>query len=74
MTATAPVAFRIANIAEIALERTGTVDEIAPLVVYLISDESSFVSGAEIPVDGGQSSHGGTKSLSDAVLAASVAG
>jgi 3alpha(or 20beta)-hydroxysteroid dehydrogenase len=70
MTASAPDAFRIANILEVPLGRTGTVDEVAPLVVYLISDESSYISGAEIPVDGGQSAHGGTKSLSDAVRAA----
>ncbi len=70
MTASAPEAFRVANILEVPLGRTGTADEVAPLVVYLISDESSYVSGAEIPVDGGQSAHGGTKSLSDAVRAA----
>ena len=70
MTATAPPAFRSANLTEIPLGRTGTVDEVAPLVVYLISDESSFVSGAEIAVDGGQSGHGGTKSMSDAVRVA----
>ena len=34
-----------------------------------ISDESSFVSGAEIAVDGGQSAHGGAKPFSDAVAA-----
>ena len=67
MTASAPPAFRTANIAQTPLGRTGTPEEVAPLVVYLISDESAFVSGAEIPVDGGQSAHGGAKSLSDAV-------
>jgi 3alpha(or 20beta)-hydroxysteroid dehydrogenase len=67
MTASAPEAFRIANIAETPLGRTGTVDEVAPLAVYLISDESAYVSGAEIVVDGGQTAHGGTKSLSDAL-------
>jgi 3alpha(or 20beta)-hydroxysteroid dehydrogenase len=70
MTASAPEAFRTANIAETPLGRTGSADEVAPLVVFLISDESSYISGAEIPVDGGQSAHGGTKSLSDAVRAA----
>ena len=70
MTASAPPAFRTANIAETPLGRTGTPDEVAPLVVYLISDESSFVSGAEIAIDGGQTAHGGMKSLSDAVRAA----
>jgi 3alpha(or 20beta)-hydroxysteroid dehydrogenase len=66
MTASAPPAFREANIVEIPLARTGMPDEVAPLVVYLISDESSFVSGAEIAVDGGQSAHGGMKLISDA--------
>ncbi len=70
MTASAPAAFRTANIAETPLGRTGTVDEVAPLIVFLISDESSYISGAEIPVDGGLSAHGGTKSMSDAVRAA----
>jgi 3alpha(or 20beta)-hydroxysteroid dehydrogenase len=66
MTASAPEWFRDANIAQTPLGRGGTVDDVAPLVVYLISDESSFVSGAEIVVDGGQSSHGGSKPYSDA--------
>jgi NAD(P)-dependent dehydrogenase (short-subunit alcohol dehydrogenase family) len=46
----------------------GAADEAAPLVVFLISDEASFITGAEIAVDRGQTAHGGTKSLSDAVL------
>ena len=41
--------------------------------MYLMSDESSFVSGAEISVDGGQVAHGGAKFLSDAMRAASSA-
>lgn len=67
MTASAPEALLDANNAATPLGRGGTVDEVAPLVVFLVSDESSFISGAEIPVDGGQWAHGGAKSLSDAL-------
>nr|HEX4315825.1 glucose 1-dehydrogenase [Kofleriaceae bacterium] len=35
------------------LRRMGDVDDIAHLVVYLASDESKFVTGAELVVDGG---------------------
>ena len=70
MTASAPEWFRDANIEQTPLGRTGTPEEVAPLVVFLISDESSWISGAEIAVDGGQSAHGGMKGLADLVRAA----
>ncbi len=68
MTASAAPAFREANIRETPLGRVGTVEEVTPLVVFLLADASSFITGAEIPVDGGLTSHGGVKSVSDALL------
>lgn len=68
MTATAPSQFRAASLAEIPLGRTGLPEDIAPLIVFLMSDASSYISGAEIPVDGGMTAHGGMKSISDALL------
>ena len=68
MTAT-PQAFIDRLLEEIPLGRAGAAEDVAPLVVFLISDESSWISGAEIAVDGGQSAHGGMKGLADLVRA-----
>jgi 3alpha(or 20beta)-hydroxysteroid dehydrogenase len=65
MTRSAPPAFLEASLKEIPLGRGGTPEDIAPLVLFLISDESTYISGAEISVDGGEQAHGGTKVYSD---------
>ena len=69
MTASAAPAFRAANLAETPLGRAGTPGDVAPLAAFLLSDDASYISGAEIPVDGGMTAHGGVKSISDAVRA-----
>ena len=40
-------------VGEIPLGRTGTLDEVAKVVAFLASDESSYVTGIELFVDGG---------------------
>lgn len=37
------------------IKRLGTADEIASLVLFLLSDESRFMTGAEVAIDGGRS-------------------
>ena len=70
MTASAAPAFRDANVAETPLGRTGTVDEVAPLVLLPAQRRGLLRHRREIPVDGGMTAHGGVKSISDAVRAA----
>jgi 3alpha(or 20beta)-hydroxysteroid dehydrogenase len=65
MTESAPAQFRSASIDSAPLGRAGASPEVASVVTFLLSDAASFVSGAEIPVDGGASSHGGAKAVSD---------
>jgi 3alpha(or 20beta)-hydroxysteroid dehydrogenase len=73
MVRTAPPAFVEASLKEIPMGRKGTPADIAPLVVYLISDESTYINGAEISVDGGEWAHGGTKVYSDLLRGMDVA-
>ena len=41
-------------VARVPLSRLGTAEEIAYGVLYLASDESSFMTGAELVIDGGR--------------------
>ena len=45
-----------ARFAGIPLGRAGRAEEVAALVCYLASDDASYVSGAEVAIDGGSSS------------------
>lgn len=48
-----PEETRAALVAQVPVGRLGTADEVADLIVYLASDESRFVTGAEFVIDGG---------------------
>jgi 3alpha(or 20beta)-hydroxysteroid dehydrogenase len=37
----------------VPMKRMGTADEVAKLVLFLLSDESSYMTGAEVAIDGG---------------------
>ena len=44
----------VPSTSHVALDRVGQPEEVAELVVYLAGDESSFVTGAEFVIDGGE--------------------
>ena len=71
LMADAPTAFAQAHLSITPLGRAGTTGEMAAAVAFLLSDEASYITGAELPVDGGFSSHGGAQVTSDAVRSAS---
>ncbi|MBI4501760.1 MAG: 3-oxoacyl-ACP reductase FabG [Gemmatimonadetes bacterium] len=54
MTNALPVAARAKAVARTPLGRTGHPEEVAALVRFLCAEEAAFITGATIPVDGGQ--------------------
>jgi 3alpha(or 20beta)-hydroxysteroid dehydrogenase len=72
MSAEAGIAdwFRTQHDIAAALGRGGTPRDIAPAIVFLISDESSWISGAELAVDGGFSGPAGARMISGPLTSA----
>jgi NAD(P)-dependent dehydrogenase (short-subunit alcohol dehydrogenase family) len=54
LEAAGPEAQRLAGLST-PMRRTGTVEEVAGTVAWLCSPAASFVNGAVVPIDGGQS-------------------
>jgi len=59
-------AFFEAALAEVPLGRVGVPADIAPTIVFLVSDDSSYYNGAELVIDGGLTAHVSHKGIADA--------
>lgn len=66
LMASASPAFTDAALAEIPLGRVGVPADIAPTIVFLVSDDSAYYNGAEIVIDGGLTAHVSHKRIADA--------
>jgi NAD(P)-dependent dehydrogenase (short-subunit alcohol dehydrogenase family) len=71
LMASASPAFFEAAVAEVPLGRVGVPADVAPTIVFLVSDESAYYNGAELVVDGGLSAHVSHKRIADATRPAS---
>lgn len=66
MTAASP-AMLPAQLSLTPLGRIGQPDDVVDVVVFLLSDAARYLTGIEVPVDGGFTGHGGAKIIADAV-------
>jgi 3alpha(or 20beta)-hydroxysteroid dehydrogenase len=66
LMADASPAFTEAALAEIPLGRVGVPQDIAPTIVFLVSDDSAYYNGAELVIDGGLTAHVSHKGIADA--------
>nr|WP_216893279.1 SDR family oxidoreductase [Nocardia alni] len=66
LMASASPAFTGAALTEIPLGRIGQPADIAPTIVFLISDDSAYYNGAELVIDGGLTAHVSHKRIADA--------
>ena len=53
MTKSLPVDFKNQSLAKIPMGRFGTADEVAKAVMFLVSEDSSYITGNTIHVNGG---------------------
>jgi 3alpha(or 20beta)-hydroxysteroid dehydrogenase len=73
MTSDVPQPVSDALLGSVPLGRAATTADVAAAVCFLLSDDAAYLSGLEVPIDGGQTAHGGMKVLSDAVRTAAPA-
>lgn len=67
MTAGAPAPMRTAQTELTPLPRFGAPADVVGAVLFLLSDAAAYISGAELPIDGGFASSAGAKLIADRI-------